>query len=309
MKRLFILGCLSFVAIANAAVKQPSTNYKPAVQMANPVAAKAVAQPSTYQQPQLIHLNPLVHKNLKGLPAIQDANRKSMIAPSSSQYTNAIMNFAYSPGALYQIYCAPLAVTDIQFEAGESIVSIAAGDTLRWQVSKTYSGTGASQTQHILIKPTDVDLTNTIVVTTSLRTYHLILYSTDKTYMASVQWQYPEDDNSFLTQYQNPTVTSRDQQITQTLNLNQMDFGYQTELVQGPSPSWMPTAVFSDGEKTYIQFPKTMQEAPTLYVGDEGDEIVNYRVVANYYVIDGLMRTAELASGHKNASVVKITRK
>jgi type IV secretion system protein VirB9 len=126
--------------------------------------------------------------------------------------------------------------------------------------------------------------------------------------MASVQWQYPNEDNSFVTQYQNPTALSRDQKISQSLNLNQMDFKYQTILESGPTPSWMPTAIFSDGQKTYIQFPKTMQEAPTLYSGENGDEIINYRVVGNYYIIDGLLKSAELASGHKNPSIVKIMR-
>ena len=306
MKRIALFaisGCLLLSACASK--QSPEAGYRPATQFISPVVPRASA-PTISTAPKLIQLKaPTNGKKLTGAAAIQVANKKSTLRANSSQYTNAIMNFDFTPGALYQIYCAPLAVTDIQFEAGETIVSVAAGDTLRWQVSKSYSGSEAGQCQHILVKPIDKGLTNTMVITTNLRTYHLVLYSTNKTYMASVQWQYPNDDNGLVTQDQTQPPASRDDDISQSLNLNKMNFSYNIALVKGPVPSWMPIAIFTDNNKTYIQFPKNIQEAPTLFIG-ENAEITNYRVVGDYYVIDGILDNAELVGGHTNPSVVKI---
>ena len=306
MKQLALFamsGCLLLSACA--AKSQPEEiYYRPATQVSAPIAPKSFSRPVSTAQ-KLVQLKTSADgKSLKGAAAIQVANKKSTVRANSSQYTNAIMNFDFTPGALYQIYCAPLAVTDIQFEAGETIISVAAGDTLRWQVSKSYSGSDAGQCQHILVKPIDKGLTNTMVITTNLRTYHLVLYSTSKTYMASVQWQYPDDDNSFLTQYQNQPATSRNNKISQSMDLTQMNFRYNLVLVKGPMPSWAPVAIFTDNNKTYIQFPKDMQEAPTLYVG-ENAEVINYRVEGDYYIIDGVLDNAELMSGDKNPSIIR----
>ena len=79
-------------------------------------------------------------------------------------------------------------------QAGEQLVGsgpVAAGDTVRWIIGDTESGTGAAKRVHILVKPTRPDLVTNLVINTDRRTYHLELRSTEKTYMASVSWPYP----------------------------------------------------------------------------------------------------------------------
>ena len=51
----------------------------------------------------------------------------------------------------------------------------------------------AAKRVHILVKPTRPDLITNLVINTDRRTYHLELRSTEKTYMASVSWVYPQD--------------------------------------------------------------------------------------------------------------------
>jgi len=77
---------------------------------------------------------------LVGPDAVVEANKKALRQANSGNYFNSIMTYDYMDGALYQIYSEPLKVTDVQFQTGERIISVAAGDTMRWQVSKTYSG-------------------------------------------------------------------------------------------------------------------------------------------------------------------------
>ena len=81
-------------------------------------------------------------------------------------------------------------------QEGEQLVGsgpVAAGDTVRWIIGDTESGTGATKKVHILVKPTRPDLVTNLVINTDRRTYLMELRSTEKTYMASVSWQYPED--------------------------------------------------------------------------------------------------------------------
>jgi len=216
------------------------------------------------------------------------------------------MTFDYMPGALYQLYSAPLHVTDIQFQNNEHIVAVGAGDTLRWQVQKTYSGIGANRQEHLLIKPTDEDLSNSLVVTTDQRTYHLMLHSTPKTYMASVTWRYPDSDG-IVRQFDDDgdSIAS----ITDGVDVNRLSFDYQVQLLKGSQPDWSPRMIFNDGKKTYIKFPAQTQDIPTLFIGDKKNvQIANYRVQGNYYIIDNVVNSAQLRGGPtKNQSIVQIT--
>ena len=77
---------------------------------------------------------------LKPFEAIEMANAQASIEPNSSNYLNAIQVYPYTPGSLYQVYCAPQQVTDIALQPGEELTSVSAGDTIRWIVGDTVSG-------------------------------------------------------------------------------------------------------------------------------------------------------------------------
>ena len=73
---------------------------------------------------------------------VDDANAVARTEPDKDGYINAIQVYPYTKGALYQLYAAPAQVTDIALEAGEKLVSVSAGDTVRWVVGDTTSGEG-----------------------------------------------------------------------------------------------------------------------------------------------------------------------
>jgi P-type conjugative transfer protein TrbG len=250
-------------------------------------------------------------KRLTGEAAIEEANKKSVKQPNSGEYINSIMTFDYMPGALYQIYCAPLSVTDVQFQNNEHLIAVGAGDTVRWKVTKAFSGIGANKQEHLFIKPVDEGLTNSIVVTTDLRTYHLMLHSTNKTYMASVAWHYSdgEDGGVLLNNLDDSAVDNGIEDISSTININRLSFNYNVKAIKGvKNPSWRPKMVFNDGYKTYIKFPSNMQEAPTLLVGTGKDnQVINYRVKGDYYIIDSVVYFMQLLGGNdKNQTIVQI---
>lgn len=122
---------------------------------------------------------------------VSGANDAARLEPVKDGYINAIQVYPYTKGALYQLYAAVNQVTDIALENGEKLVSVSAGDTVRWVVGDTSSGEGKDAQVHILVKPVAADLETNLVVTTDRRTYHLEMRSSDKTYMASVSWTYP----------------------------------------------------------------------------------------------------------------------
>jgi type IV secretion system protein TrbG len=218
--------------------------------------------------------------------------------------------YPFADGALYQVYAAPGEVTDIALQAGEQFVGsgpVAAGDTVRWVIGDTESGTGASKRIHILAKPTRPDLVTNLVINTDRRTYLLELRSTEKTYMASVSWQYPQDQLIALRRQAEAADAAAP--IDSGIDIGKLRFSYSME---GDNPPWRPTQVFDDGSKVYIEFAHGIAqgEMPPLFVigSDGGTELVNYRARQNYYIVDRLFAAAELRLGGDNQQKVRIVR-
>ncbi|MDP3750789.1 MAG: P-type conjugative transfer protein TrbG [Polaromonas sp.] len=238
---------------------------------------------------------------------VSRANAEARIAPTREGYVNAIQVWPYADGALYQVYTSPGRVTVIALQQGEELVTVSAGDTVRWIVGDTASGAGATLRVNILVKPTRIGLKTNLVVTTNRRTYLLELSSTPQAWMASVSWDYPKDRMVALQKQAQQAQASAP--VETGMTLEQIRFRY---AVSGDSPSWKPLRAFDDGERVYIQFPGGIAqgELPPLFViGARGDgQLVNYRFRSPYYVVDRLFGAAELRLGGDKAQVVRIER-
>ncbi len=239
---------------------------------------------------------------------VVDANKAAKIEPSKDGYINAIQNYPYVKGALYQLYTAVNQVSDIALEPGEKLITVSAGDTVRWVVGDTTSGGGALAQVHILVKPIAPDLQTNLVITTDRRTYHLEMRSTDHTYMASISWNYPYSSLIALKKQNAAAIKSDRIIIDNGLKLDRIKFRYH---IVGEAP-WKPIRAFDDGKKVYIQFPSGIKqgEAPPLFViaSDGQPALVNYRVRDAYYIVDRLFAVAELRLGTEPQRIVRITR-
>jgi type IV secretion system protein VirB9 len=238
---------------------------------------------------------------------VDAANTAALQEPTTHGYINAVQVYPFVEGALYRLYAAPEQVSDIALEAGESLIAVSAGDTVRWVVGNTTSGNGDDSRVHILVKPFAPDLKTNMVITTDRRTYHLALESTEKTAMAALSWSYPEDQLIALrAQNERAEVAAP---MASGLALEDLQFRY---AITGDAPPWRPVRAFDDGSKVYIEFPGRIDqgEAPPLFVvGPSGDnELVNYRVRRNYYIVDRLFAAAELRLGQDPQQVVRISR-
>ena len=201
-------------------------------------------------------------------PAVRvaTANEAARVQPTRDGYINAVQVYPFTEGALYQVYTAPGQVTDIALQESEQLVGsgpVAAGDTVRWIIGDTESGAGPSRKVHILAKPTRPDLMTNLVINTDRRTYLLELRSTEKTYMASVSWQYPQDQLIALRR-QNAEAQAA-VPIQSGIDITRLRFRY---AIEGDDAPWRPTQVFDDGTKVYIEFPRGIAqgEMPPLFV-------------------------------------------
>ena len=246
-------------------------------------------------------------KHRPSVDRVDIANRKATREPSTYGYINAVQVYPWSEGALYRLYGAPESVSDISLQAGEALISVASGDTVRWVIGDTTSGAGNSRRTHILVKPIAPGLKTNLVITTDRRTYHLQLESTVATAMAAISWEYPADA---LLAIQRATAVAESQMpIASGLAVEHLNFGYS---ISGDDPPWRPLRAFDDGNQVFIEFSEHIAqgEAPPLFVvGDGGSaQLVNYRARGRYYVVDRLFAAAELRLGAKHQQIVRITK-
>lgn len=234
---------------------------------------------------------------------VAGANAAARVEPRRDGYHNAIQVFPYSEGALYQVYGAPGQITDIVLEPGERLTGtgpIAAGDTARWIIGDTTSGSGRDARVHILVKPTRPDIATNLVINTDRRSYLVELRSGEDTYMPQIAWAYPDRPRAprppAVTRPVIPPASERNHRYA----------------LQGDAPPWRPRSVFDDGRRVYIVFPVGVVQGdmpPIFVIGPDGDpQLVNTRVTGNVLIVDRLFAAAELRLVDADQQRVRIVR-
>jgi len=215
------------------------------------------------------------------------------------------------------VVCAVLQVCDIELQAGEQVNNLNVGDS-RFLVEPAISGSGPAEVLHLVVKPLDVGLNTSLIVTTNRRTYHIRLRSHRTDYMARVGFSYPGD---VMAKWDAIRVNEAKLKQERTLpgtteDMRDLHFDYE---VKG-SAAWKPVRVYNDGVKTVIQMPAKMNqtEAPALLIvrkeggwltGDDETITVNYRVHGDRYIVDNVFQKAILIAGAgKNQERITITK-
>lgn len=305
------LVALSACAAQTPPPAVPSAEFQPAVAApATPTPIRVIEVPKPLPLPgQLLHVPSDQPARESGSPTarVEAANRAALREPSGRGYINAVQVYPYAEGALYRLYAAPERVTDIALQPGESVTAVAAGDTVRWTVGDTSSGSGAEKRVHILVKPFAPGLRTNLVITTDRRAYHLQMESTAATAMAAISWTYAQDQ---LLALQRASVEAEAAApVASGLAVETLHFNY---TISGDDPPWRPLRAFDDGRQVFIEFPASIAvgEVPPLFVlGQRGDaQLVNYRMSGRYYIVDRIFEAAELRLGEKQQQVVRISR-
>ena len=231
---------------------------------------------------------------------------------------------------LPSIVCAVLQVTDVSLEPGESVTSVSVGDNLRWSVESVTSGQGADEQPHLIIKPFTRGLETSVVVTTTKRTYHLSLRSTDEAYVHEVSFRYPSEPKTVIAYTQAtpaptpalPKPPLRQEIDDADLPASRHRSAADPELVTesdtyriSGSARWKPARVTHDGRKTYIFMTEEMKrtEAPALlvlrrnkYLFGYDKVLTNYRLQHKTYIVDTIFDRAILVSGQDKVTIVRI---
>jgi P-type conjugative transfer protein TrbG len=205
------------------------------------------------------------------------------------------------------VVCAPLMVCDIELQAGEVVVGVPrVGDTVRWRIAPAISGTDDHKTIHLVVKPIEAGLSTNLIVPTDRRTYHLRLVSSFDRYVTSVAFFYPEEDQQAWKEFDKAGahggsgVTGPAADDMPTVAVNRLNFDYKIKVVKG-KPLFKPLRAMDDGYHTWIAMNEDIVqgEAPALIgISRRGEEqMINYRLKRNLYVIDGVVYKLALVTG------------
>lgn len=203
-----------------------------------------------------------------------------------------------------EITCAPEHICTIRLRAGEKIINVALGDSARWMATPAKTGSGDTETPLVIVKPTNVDISTNMLVTTTAHTYTLVLHSVARAerYDAVVGYYWPEETVQDWSQQAAEKAQADADTVADMPNLSvdKLNFNYAVTS-RSSQDAFNPVRVFDDGSHVYLQMPETMRslEAPALVVlgADGKEQLVNYRLKNGYYVVDRLFDKAALLIG------------
>ncbi|MBV9576345.1 MAG: TrbG/VirB9 family P-type conjugative transfer protein [Gammaproteobacteria bacterium] len=296
--RCVLVGSMIATLIAGCTIQRPSS-YEPAqAVMAHPVLID-IPLPASFH---------LTYGNDKALEHAFNQYARNGTAPNI--ITDGFNKFAYNAGQQPIVQTAPFQETVISLEKGERFTNISSGDPNRWSYSVAVSGTGNTQQQNVLVKPSLPNMSTNMVITTDKRMYNIRLISSLNAKSAkNISFWYPDEmvaavNDAAIKQFDDSKIAS-----VPNVALNQLNFNY--NLSCGffcHLPAWSPTRVFDDGVHTYIQFKNQIanRDMPVLFIANGSTkELVNYRVKFPYFVVDKIFSKALLITGvgHAQSSV------
>lgn len=221
------------------------------------------------------------------------ANGAARQRPDRDSFAQARQIYTYAPGAIYELYANPNFISAILLEPGETLNDVAAGDTARWMVAEAQAEAEVDGRTIVLVKPQAANLRTNIVLVTSRRTYTIeAVAQSGQTYSTEIAWCYPE-------------------RAAPSANVNDLNFSYRIRTTRGSRPAWLPTRVFDDGRRTWIEMPPqaSSTDLPPLFViTGEGAELVNYRLQGDRYRVDRVFDVAELRLGTRSPIIVRLER-
>lgn len=254
--------------------------------------------------------NPELEKSyLTGKDATNDSLKKAIQTPENYKYGTFI--YDYDENFVYEVYAEPFHLTDIVLEAGEVITAtpLLSEDDSVWELT---AGVGKDEktgldVQHLFIKPAYSKLDSTLIIITNKRVYNFRIKSFADTHMARVKFTYPKSNlywNNFIAT--NSTEgRSVETDYIKVSNPELLSFDYKMQYSIFKKPEFLPTVVYDDGQFTYIQVDDTVlqKELPILF--NEKNEIVNYSVQKNVFIIPRLINKVTLRLEKEKVTIEK----
>jgi type IV secretion system protein VirB9 len=115
------------------------------------------------------------------------------------------------------------------------------------------------------------------------------LRSGEKPYMPAVAWAYPQ------------SAGGQRQALPATPVIPAVAARNYRYALSGGNPPWKPLAVYDDGRRVYVEFPRGIVQGempPIFVIGPEGEaQIANSRIYQHILIVDRLFGAAELRLG------------
>lgn len=248
----------------------------------------------------------LERKNETGYDAALSSQKKATVKPEN--YKNGTFFYQYNENLVYEVYAQPYHLTDIILERGETVNGnpLFSEDESVWELTAGVSkdpDTG-EDIQHFFIKPAYSKLDSTLIIITNRRVYHFRVKSFADTHMAMVKFTYPGQRNVYA---KNTSDNGRsiENNFIKISNPEFLSFDYKIKYSLFKTPEFLPKRVYDDGQSTYIQVDDIVlhKKLPVLF--NEKNEIENYTVRKNVFIVPRLINTVTLRLGKEKVTIEK----
>jgi type IV secretion system protein TrbG len=226
------------------------------------------------------------------------------IAPVEMPGDSRVVRFVYARERIYRLLAAPLKVTTLVLDDGESLKQEpTSGDTIRWEIQH--------EDNLVYIKPSQGEISTTLSLVTNRRIYNFTLVASPNggMFYQSVSFNYPDRKRKPLTakrteaelgdeiEEEPPKRAAASTGIDQRIDLSKINRKY---LEPKGEADFKPTErVFDDGRYTYVAIPNGATW-PNAYMREDGnDYIVETHKSANFLVIHKVMKEFRLRWGTK----------
>lgn len=254
--------------------------------------------------------NPNSSKVLRGTDALKQNLSDITVLPEYSD--GKLKAWGFHNGQIYQVHCQPYRSTIIQLEPGEKMLEVPyISETDVWRISRGVGIVDGQETEMLIVKPDNSNLTSTFIIITDRRVYQMELKSYRDHYMPYVQWVYPRTITDLASWTNRATGESKTHTTMEfsSKSAEYLSFDYVMRYPFGRRPVWCPESVYDDGKFTYIVLDKTSAhtEVPAAFIGKR--EIMNKEYHNNVIVINQLVEKITLRLGKDKVTVQKkITR-
>jgi len=264
------------------------------------------------------HFRRLSHKDGLGLPGVHHAKNMAVRHYLKTGKADIIDKNGYRlfpfGTDIPHIKCSLYHICDIALQKGEIVRYVAVGDKF-WQYKKAVSGAGPNERPHLIIEPLAFGYTTSMFISTTRRTYNILLESHKKQFMPRVAFWYPDDwvnhfeaqDTEYVDGAATPKVAVKktddnsSDKNTKTLYVahpENLRFNYK---IFGDHPGWTPDRVYDDGLNTYIHFPDKIDARfhPGIFLLDRRGEgaYLSYNMDGNTAIIHQITRKMMLVYG------------
>lgn len=227
---------------------------------------------------------------LTSASAVVNAQHVSSVSvPTPGNLDSRIVTFAYTPDVVYRLPVTVGMHTHIALGADEELIEVPRiGDKVRWRIE--------GNEKNLYIKATVPDISTSLSLVTSKRTYQFELSATSKAAerVQKAVFSYPDQEEEFRLRTERvgrelqhqaeaaaKAITSQNL-AEDTLDPSSLVF-YK---VQSEDPDLKRINAYTDGVKTWMRMPPGVQDLPAVFIVEANERGKESLMPVNYTVAD-----------------------